>query len=299
MILNGHYDVVPPGMVENWRHDPFGGEVEDGRVYGRGAADMKGGIAAMLVALRCIRKAGLALAGDLTVQTVPDEEATCMGTLSCCQRGYKADAALIPEPTGLEVLVAMRGSLWGRITVPGRAGHAEMAQPHWREGGAVNAISKAVPVLRGLEALAEEWRTLPDKQHKYLDPDTIVPTVIQGGEWEVTFPEEVAITFGAMFTPATLDMKEQIEAQLGRIAELDSWLREHPPILETGEWHYGAEVDEDEPIVQAGLQVLGDLGIEPDLIGIGIADRRGAPHQLLRASLPYPSGPVERRRTGR
>lgn len=154
LILNGHYDVVPAGMVENWRHDPFGGEVEDGRVYGRGAADMKGGIAAMLVALRCIRKAGLALAGDLTVQTVPDEEATCMGTLSCCQRGYKADAALIPEPTGLDVLVAMRGSLWGRITVPGRAGHAEMAQPHWRRAARSMRFPKRSPSF-------EAWRRSP------------------------------------------------------------------------------------------------------------------------------------------
>jgi acetylornithine deacetylase len=269
LILNGHYDVVPPGIVENWHHDPFGGQVEDGRIYGRGAADMKGGIAAMLSALRWIRKAGLQLAGDLIVQTVPDEEATCMGTLSCCQRGYKADAALIPEPTGLNVLVAMRGSLWGRITVPGRAGHAEMAQPHWQEGGAVNAISKAILVLQGLESLAEEWRTRPDRQHKYLDPDTIVPTVIQGGEWQVTYPEQVAISFGAMFTPGTMDSRDQIAAQLRRVAELDPWLREHPPVLETDEWHYGAEVDGDEPIVLTGLQVLGDLGVEPDLIGIG------------------------------
>ena len=269
LILNGHYDVVPPGMLENWHHDPFGGVVEAGKIHGRGAADMKGGIAAMLCALRCIRHAGLQVAGDLTVQTVPDEESTCMGTLSCCQRGYKADAALIPEPTGLKVLVAMRGSLWGRILVQGRAGHAEMAQPHWREGGAVNAIYKAVGVLQGLEALAEEWRHRPDKQHKYLDPDTIVPTVIQGGEWAVTYPEQVAISFGAMFIPGTMDAREQIETQLRRVADLDPWLREHPPKLETGAWHYGAEVAEDEPIVQTGLGALEDLSIEPDLIGIG------------------------------
>jgi acetylornithine deacetylase len=269
LILNAHYDVVPPGLVENWSHDPFEAEIEDGRIYGRGAADMKSGIAAMLVAVRCIREAGLALAGDLIVQTVPDEEATCMGTLSCCQRGYRADAALIPEPTGLDVLVAMRGSLWGRITVPGRAGHAEMAQPHWQEGGAVNAISKAVRVLQGLEALAEEWRTRLDKRHKYLDPDTIVPTVIRGGEWEITYPEQVEISFGAMFIPGTMDARDEIEAQLGRVAELDPWLREHPPILQTGAWHYGAEVDGTEPIVETGLGALVDLGVEPELIGIG------------------------------
>ena len=159
-----------------------------------------------------------------------------------------------------------------------------MAQPHWQDGGAVNAISKAVPVLQGLESLAEEWQTRPDKQHRYLDPDTIVPTVIQGGEWEVTYPEQVAISFGAMFTPGTVDTREQIEAQLRRVAELDPWLRENPPTLETGEWHYGAEIDEDEPIVQTGLQVLRDLGGEPDLIGIG--SLTDAVHLINYAGIP-------------
>jgi acetylornithine deacetylase len=269
LILNGHYDVVPLGIVENWAHDPFRGEVEDGKIFGRGACDMKGGLAAMLQAMRCIQDAGIKLSGDLMVQTVPDEESTCMGTLSCCQRGYKADAAIIPEPTDMNVLLAMRGSLYGTITVLGRAGHAEMAQPHWTAGGAVNAITKAVKIIQGLEALADDWHTQPDKQHKYLDPDTIVPTVIKGGEWEVTIPEQVEISFGAMFIPSTHDAREEIEAQLMRIAATDPWLREHPPKLETGEWLYGAEVAENEPIVQTGLEVLKDLEMEPAFIGYG------------------------------
>ena len=284
LILNGHYDVVPPGLIENWRHDPFGAEVDGGRIYGRGTNDMKGGIAAMLQALRCIHRAGLELAGDVVVQTVPDEESTCMGTLSCCQRGYRADAALIPEPTDLKVLVAMRGSLYGTITVLGRAGHAEMTQPHWTEGGAVNAITKAVKVIQAMEELAGDWQTRPDKQHKYLDPDTIVPTVIRGGEWEVTYPEQVEISFGAMFIPSTRDAREEIKAQLMRVAAIDPWLREHPPRLLAKEWWYGAEVDEEEPIVQLGLAVLGDLGLEPGLIGYG--SLTDAVHLINYAQIP-------------
>jgi acetylornithine deacetylase len=269
LILNGHYDVVPVGIVDNWTHDPFGGETVDGRIYGRGTSDMKGGIAAMIQALRVIQEAGIELAGDLTVQTVPDEEATCMGTLSCCQRGYRADAAIIPEPTGLNVLVAMRGSLWGKITVVGRAGHAEMTQPHWLEGGAVNAISKSIKVLRALEDLSEEWRTRPDKQHPLLDPDSVMPTVIHGGDWEVTYPEKVEISFGAMFIPGTQSTRKELEEHLQRVAATDPWLREHPPRLDADEWFYGAEVDGDEPVVQMGLEVLRDLGKEPRLIGFG------------------------------
>jgi acetylornithine deacetylase len=284
LILNGHYDVVPPGLVQNWSHEPFGAELDGGRIYGRGTIDMKGGIAAMLQALRYIQQAGMDLAGDLVVQTVPDEESTCMGTLACCQRGYRADAALVPEPTDLNVLVAVRGSLYGTITVPGRAGHAEMTQPHWTEGGAVNAITKAVKVLRGLGELADDWRTRPDRQHCYLDPDTLIPTCIQGGDWEVTIPEQVEISFSSMFVPGTRDAREEIEAQLMRIAATDPWLREHPPRLEAGEWWYGAEVAEDEPIVQSGLDALRDLGLEPTLIGYG--SLTDAIHLINHAGIP-------------
>jgi acetylornithine deacetylase len=269
LILNGHYDVVPPGIVENWRYEPFAAVVEDGKVFGRGACDMKGGIAAMLMGLRYIQEAGVELAGDVTVQTVPDEEATSMGTLACCQRGYRADAAIIPEPTGMKVLVAMRGGIYGRIRVLGRAGHAEMPQPHWMDGGAVNAIDKAATVIQALQALTEEWKTRPDKQHKLLAPDMIIPTVIHGGDWEVTYPEEVEISFGCKFLPSTQDAKEEIEDHLMRVAALDPWMREHPPQLEVSGWLYGAEIDESEPIVQVGLEALGDLGYAPVLRGYG------------------------------
>ncbi|UCE16786.1 MAG: ArgE/DapE family deacylase [Candidatus Bathyarchaeota archaeon] len=269
LILNGHYDVVPEGIVENWKHDPFKGEIEDSKIFGRGANDMKGGIAAMLHAVKFIQEAGVRIGGDLTVQTVPDEEATCMGTLACCQRGYTADAAIIPEPTDMKVLVAMRGSLYGKITVFGRAGHAELTQPHWSEGGAVNAISKAMKVIAALEELTDEWRTRPDKRHKFLDPDIIIPTVISGGKWQVTYPEKVEIQFGSIFVPGTRNKRQEIEEKLRNVANNDSWMKEHPPKLEAEEWSYGAEVDENEPIVKMGMAVLRDLGFEPALAGFG------------------------------
>lgn len=269
LILNGHYDVVPVGIIENWKHDPFKGEIEDNKIFGRGANDMKGGIAAMLHAIKFIQEAGVNLSGDLTVETVPDEEATCMGTLVCCQRGITADAAIIPEPTNMKVLVAMRGSMYGTITVFGRAGHAELTQPHWTEGGAVNAISKAVKIISALEELTDEWRTRPDKQHRFLHPDIIIPTVINGGEWAVMYPEKVEIKFGAIFIPGTRNKRQEIEEKLMSAANNDSWLKEHPPKLETGTWLYGAEINENEPIVKTGMAALKDLGIEPALTGFG------------------------------
>jgi acetylornithine deacetylase len=269
LLLNAHYDVVPPGVLENWRHPPFDGVVADGKVYGRGACDMKGGFAAMLYALECALGAGVEISAPLAFESVPDEEQTSMGTLACCARGIKAEAAIIPEPTDLHVLVAARGSFSGKIIVEGRAGHSEMAQPPWEEGGAVNAIDKAVRVLEGLEALNASWQSSPAKRHKYLDPDIIVPTMIRGGEWEVMYPERVEITFTSDFVPATQDIRGEIQNLLDTIALRDSWMREHPPVLHAAGWLYGGEVREDEAIVQTASAALTDLGIPPQLIGCG------------------------------
>ncbi len=269
LILNAHYDVVPPGLVENWSHPPFEGVVANGRVYGRGACDMKGGFAAMLHALECVQAAGVELPGPLVFESVPDEEQTSMGTLACCQRGIRADAGLIPEPTGLTVLVACRGSFSGKIVVEGRAGHSEMTPVPWQEGGAVNAIAKAVRVLEGLEALNASWQASPAKRHPYLDPDIIVPTMIRGGEWEVMHPERVEITFTSDFVPATKDIRGEIQAVLDTIARGDSWMAQHPPRLEAEGFLYAGEVREDEPIVRTACSALETLGLSPQLKGFG------------------------------
>jgi acetylornithine deacetylase len=270
LLLNAHYDVVPPGVLESWNHPPFEGVVSGGRVFGRGACDMKGGLAAILEALRSIQEIGVEIRAPLVVECVPDEEQTSMGTLACCQRGIRADAAVIPEPTDLHVLVAVRGSFSGKIIVRGRAGHSEMTQPPWQDGGAVNAIEKAVKVLHGIETLNETWNADLEKRHRYLDPDVLTPTIIRGGEWEVMHPERVEITFTSNFVPATKDKGAEIQAMLDRVAQEDPWMRVHPPILQAaGDWLYGAEVSEDEPIVRTASAALEEVGIPPELVGSG------------------------------
>lgn len=286
LILNGHYDVVPEEQPDHWKHPPFSGEVEGNRVYGRGTCDMKGGIAAMLVALQAIFQAGVQLKGDLLVQSVMDEEMSCMGTLSCCQRGYTADAAFIPEPTDMKVLVAMRGSIYGKVKVRGRGGHTEMEHPDWKEGGAVNAIDKSVIVLQAMAALSEEWRANPKRQHALLSPNVIVPTKIEGGgEWEVTIPDLVQIYFGAMFLPGTMDIQHEIQEYVIRATQDDDWLRIHPPeFIFNPSWHYGAEVDQEESIVQLGLQLVEMLGYPPEVCGFG--SLTDAIHLINYANIP-------------
>jgi acetylornithine deacetylase len=269
LILNGHYDVVIPGDQENWSYPPFSGELVEGKIYGRGSCDMKGGLAAMLQALRIITQAGIKLKGKLVVQVVPEEEASCMGTLSACfHSDCKADAAIIPEPTNMNILVAMRGNASGTIIVYGRAGHADYAvQPYWTEGGAVNAIYKAVKVIQGLEELTRDWSQRPEKQHKYVHPDSVMPTVIHGGDWLVKFPEKVEIQYDANYIPSTKNLSEEIMQAIQAIANTDPWMKAHPPAVIPDNCLYGAEVSDDEPIIQLVREVCHDLGIEPKLIG--------------------------------
>ena len=245
---------------------------------------MKGGIAAMIKAVKFIQQAGIKLNGDLIVETVPDEEITSMGTLSCCQKGYKADAAIIPEPSNMNIYVAMRGNMLGKITVFGRAGHGDETQPHWKEGGAVNAISKAVKVIQALEELTEDWRKRADKQHKFLDPDIIVPTTIKGGEWIVMYPEKVEIGFTSDFIPKTVDIKKELQEKITSVANTDPWMKEHPPKLETNPWLYGAEIDAIAPIFKTTVAAAQELGIEPKPIGTNsLAD---AIHLINYAKIP-------------
>jgi acetylornithine deacetylase len=252
LILNGHCDVVPVGVIENWTHDPFKGEIQDNKIFGRGACDMKAGITAMLHAVKFIQNAGLKLDGDLIVQVAPEEELTQMGTLACCQKGYKADAAIIPEPSGMNVWIAMRGSIHGKITVFGRAGHAAQTQPHWRAGGGVNAISKAARIIQAMEELTEEWRTRPDKQHKLVDPDIILPTVISGGEYWEMYQDTI----------------KEIEEKIMSVANTDPWMKEHPPKIEIS-WVYGAEIDENEQIVKTAIESVNELGFKTEIEGLG------------------------------
>ena len=268
LILNGHYDTVPLGVIENWTHDPFNGEIHGGKIFGRGACDMKAGIAAMLQAVKFIQKAGIRLDGDLIVQVVPEEELTQMGTLACCQKGYKADAAVIPEPSGMNVWIAMRGSIHGKITVFGKAGHAAQRQPHWRAGGGVNAISKAAKIILAMEELTEEWRDRPDKQHKFVDPDNIVATVIKGGEYWEMYPEKVKIEFSSNFVPGSVGTIEEIEEKIKSVANTDSWMKEHPPQIDIS-WVYGAEIDENEEIVKTAIESANELGFKAETKGLG------------------------------
>ncbi|WP_207890404.1 ArgE/DapE family deacylase [Rubrobacter taiwanensis] len=227
LILNGHVDVVPATPEHHWTCDPWGAEISDGRMYGRGAADMKSGIAAMIYAVRAIKEEDIALEGDLTLETVIEEECTGNGTLSARARGYTADAAIIPEPFAQTALEAQVGVMWARVTVRGQGAHAE------RASGAVNAISKAYPMMEAVKELEAKANAAgrPAYFAGHEHPLNYNIGRIRGGDWTSSVPEECTFEVRIACYPGE-DLKEvqrRFKRHLMERAREDSWLSENPP----------------------------------------------------------------------
>ncbi len=253
LILNGHVDVVPATPEHHWTYDPWDGEVADGRMYGRGAADMKSGIAAMIYAVRALRDAGVELGGDVTLETVIEEECTGNGALAARARGYTADAAIIPEPLGQTALEAQVGVMWARVTVRGKGAHAERASE------SVNAILKAYPLIQAVKELEEEVNDLSVRHllfEKNPHPLNYNVGIMRGGDWTSSVPEECMFEVRISCYPD--ENLEEVEAhfkeRLFSAAKGDEWLSENPPEISFYAFRAeGCTVDRNEPIF-ASLQ---------------------------------------------
>ncbi len=276
LLLNGHIDVVSAEPLDQWTSPPFEAEIREGRLYGRGSCDMKGGIASMVFASEVLAGLGVKLAGDLIVATNTDEESSGAGGLGLVLRGVKADAGVVTEPTSFEVWISCRGTSYAEIVVPGRPGHAEVHQPHWREGGAVNAIEKAQIVLDALKRLRDEWSKRSDLRHPRLSMPDVLPTIISAGEWAVTYPASCTITIAALCVPQqtddegwTFDVEREIDEWIARAAAADPWLAENPPHVTW--WPnrvMSLEISPDEPIVPVMAEASADIGRPARLSGL-------------------------------
>jgi acetylornithine deacetylase len=268
LLFNGHIDVVSVEPRALWTTDPFRADVRHGRLYGRGACDMKGGVAAMVFATEVLRALQVPLRGELIVNTVTDEESTGAGALASVAYGVGADGAIVPEPTALTAWLGTRGSLMPEIVVPGRAGHAGFPHEHWSAGGPVNAIEKMQVVLSVLQTLREEWRDRPDTQHPYLRTGTIVPTSLHAGQWIVSHPASATLRCHVQYLPGQADgagsgdaVVREIEERVQAAARADPWLAAHPPVFT---WHgdvppafHGPQ----EPISATTLDAMASLGL--------------------------------------
>jgi acetylornithine deacetylase len=268
LLLNGHVDVVAVEPRELWTSDPFAAALRDGSLHGRGACDMKGGVASMLVATEALCALEVPLAGDLVVNTVTDEESTAAGSLAVAASGLRADGGIIPEPTSLTAWLGTRGSLMPAITVDGRAGHAGLSQAHWTAGGAVNAIEKMQVVLEALRRLHLEWQSRPDTRHEVLAPGSIVPTALHSGQWMVSHPADSTLECHVSYVPAQADadgygtrVEREIEACVQAAAQADSWLAQHPPRFAWPGDVPASFIGREQPIAATTLDAMAALGL--------------------------------------
>jgi|688.fasta_scaffold75338_2 acetylornithine deacetylase len=250
LIYNGHVDVVPVGDPANWTGgDPFSGKIDHDRVWGRGATDMKSGIMSQAFAARALKECGITLQGDLILEAVVGEEVMdheC-GVTATIKRGYTADAAIVSEPSSppspLAVVPISPGLLWFSVTVSGKSSHSSMRGTSFRAGGdgasvGVNAIDKGVLIFNALRQLEDEWGLT--KQHPLFPPGhfSIHPGVAVGGPHGVMVPfflsEFMTIDYCVWYSPDDDPeaVKQEIDLHIHRAAQLDGWLREHPPVVE-------------------------------------------------------------------
>ena len=228
LILNGHIDVVPTGPLDMWRNPPFEPHVDDGWMYGRGAGDMKAGLVANLFALRALREAGCQPAADLFYQSVVEEECTGNGALACLQRGYRAAAALIPEPFDEGLISAQVGVIWLQVHLLGKPVHVLEA------GSGANAIEAAIPLIMALKALEERWNGAEEKhpQYQHVDhPLNLNIGRIQGGDWPSSVPAWCCFDVRMGIYPGQdIDAaRAEIEACLQDAADTDAFLRKNRP----------------------------------------------------------------------
>jgi acetylornithine deacetylase len=247
LLFNGHVDVIPAEPRSAWKHDPWRGEIEGGKLYGRGASDMKGGLAAMTMALDCLLDAGIEPKGNIFLEYVVDEELTGFGTLSCVLKGYKADAGISCEASDLEVQPAATGSMWFEIKVKGKP--ASMSRL-W-EG--ISALDKGYKIAQ----VVSEFQTLrwSEKSHPlYPDPKGALTCFV--GKFDAgTYPSSLPTLCSIQGRMGVLPNEELEVAQeeliefIKKVAIKDEWLKENLPQTKfTGYYAEPAEIPLSHPI---------------------------------------------------
>ena len=229
LMLNGHIDVVPTGDPDAWVDHPFSGEVRGGSVYGRGACDMKAGLVAAYMAVQAIRASGVRLRGDLLLASVQGEEDGGLGTFGLLQRGWTADACVIPEPTTLDIIPANSGALTFRLRIRGQATHAA------RRTDGVSAIDKFWPVYQALQRLEA-------RRHEVVDPlaarwplaHPLSIGIVHAGDWASSVPDLLVAEgrLGVAIGEPVDDARRDLEHAVAEACDADPWLRAHPVEVE-------------------------------------------------------------------
>lgn len=208
MHLSGHIDIVPVDHPDLWQHDPWAGELDGGRVYGRAAGDMKGGVAAYLIAAEAVAKLCPERRGELIFSTVIEEECTGNGMWSVLRAGHVGDAVLVGESTDLRFAHAATGVVWCRLVASGGTGHSMLATGE----GAFDALAHAVTALRTVEDEINSSVGDPDFAAVRERPYGMTVGKIGGGVWTASTPYELTAWVRFGFGPETLP--EEIQERM-------------------------------------------------------------------------------------
>jgi acetylornithine deacetylase len=279
------------GDRSSWSQEPFGGEVVDGRLYGRGATDMKGGLAAAMWAVDVALAHGLQPRGDILFHVVSDEEVVGNGTREIVERTAAADVTLSLEPTELRLCAAEGGLVHFRIEVEGVEAHAStrhLAVHGGSGGGGVNAIEKTLKLVLALQELERRWAAA--KSHPILPHgfDTLLPGIIVGGPGggkdgrlnlfsnAGTTPNYCSVEYNMWWYPDEPydGVKAEVEEAVAAVAAADPWLAEHPPRIT---WKLGSiyfpplDVPLDHPAVSTLAECLREVGLDDEPVGFEAA----------------------------
>ncbi|MGA2464468.1 MAG: ArgE/DapE family deacylase [Thermodesulfobacteriota bacterium] len=231
VLFNGHLDVVSPEPIDFWDLDPFKPVLLGGWLYGRGAGDMKAGIAAMTYAVHAVDKSGFGFNAPVTIEGVIEEECSGNGALACLNAGYDAEAVLIPEPFGPTILTSQVGVLWFKVSVRGVACHVQSTS------SGTNSIEKSIllmSALRRLEAELNDPEMIPKPYRDIEHPLNLNIGIFQGGDWPSTVPASAEFHCRMSYFPDTSfkEISKRIMQTVKNTAEADPWLRENTPKID-------------------------------------------------------------------
>jgi acetylornithine deacetylase len=294
VLIAGHIDVVSGGDELAWTSPPFEPRIADGVLYGRGSCDMKAGVVAGLAALRAIVEAGVEVGGEAMLVSVPGEEDGGAGMLAAIRAGCTGDAAVITEPTRLEIVTAQAGAITFTLTVSGRSAHAA-----FRRRG-VSAVEKLVPVLDAL-ARNEADRNAAERLQSMRDLRLPYPTSIgrvQAGEWSSTVPDRLVAEgrYGVRVGQTAAEAEAELRAVVADACSRDEWLAEHPvDVRITGGRFASAAVPSDHPLPWAlGAAARDVAGRLPPFVGVPYgSDARLLIHQGDTPTVLYGPGDPE------
>ena len=268
LILNGHTDVVAAGDADRWTVPPWQATVRNNRVYGRGSADMKGGLCCALFAVQAIQKAGVEVPGTVLIQSVVGEEDGGVGTLAAIERGHTGDAAIVLEPTELMVAPAQAGALNFRLTVPGKAAHGAL------RAESVSPFDKYLPIYHAMREF-ESRRNEENTNALFADyeiPFALCIGRIRSGIWASTVAETLVCEgrLGVGVDEQSDAVRAAFDDVIQQAAQSDPWLRDHSPTLEWwGAQFEPASTARDHPIVTTVADAHRDAaGQAPTLQGM-------------------------------